>query len=1775
MNIMSNGSFLDGMNASNKQSELVKKLTSAWEQKNTKAARAGGVSLMALSLAACGGDDDTAFSQADIDAAKVSALTDASGTKHTTVDLAITSNDTAIANAVDTSSDDAAAITTAYRNAAAELGVTGTSTMTDAELITAIKTANDTAIANGVDLTTNDTAAINAAVVALGYSGVTTLAQLNTAYDALLNPTETTFALTTGVDTLAGSASADTFNAGLSGTTLTLNSLDTIDGKAGADVLNVSLNGSVTPGVIQNVETINATVSATSTLNLTNATGYTALNDVGSTAVGTFSNIESADVVLTVADNAVGSTFSYKAAALTGTSDTVNLTVSNVTAGTTELAGAIETVNLTSSSSANTIRFDTDATTLNILGSADLTLTAASTAMDKTTVVNAASATGDITLTHDNTTAAEAVTITGGSGADAITLTGTLTATDSVSGGVGNDTITFAADLADADTVDGGAGTDTLVGIRADVIALTTAANITNIEGLTLSDAHTAGTLTTATVQAGIDTVTLAAGSTGGTVTFEAGSKTLAMGTASAGALTVNDTGLATNDSLAITTSAAADSTNGQDLTVNGFESVSLSTNTASAKDIDNITINGDPDAAGVNTAATLTLTGAASLTHAAGGVVTVGGATAAGEIDASAMTGAYVQVAASIGASTIKGGAGADTLYGSAANATTITGGAGIDTIYGGTAVDNISGEAGNDILHGSGGADTINGGAGNDTFRMDDAQLLATATLDGGEGTDILLIEDLSAVADAQMTLVSSVETLTSAATGLSATLGAEAMEAGIATVTFAGTNATGVADTVTVAAAFTNDLTVNLDLLVLGGGGDDTNTFNAGASVSAVNFVASTATEITVAASAGDLALTGGTTANDKLTTVGGTFVAADLQDVTGVETFIVSDDATASFTISDSNATATQSLTIDGRAIVNTANTFTVVGTAENDGVIVVHGSAGADAITGTVTATLGDTIYGYGGADVITVAVDAMQTADVIDGGVGSDTLTISGTGTLVDADLTGVTNIEKFTHSGTSTLTTLGTQYMESGSAEITLGAVTNALNLDAITNDQILNLVAGTDTVDASSMTGALNVKLAEASLTTADTLTGGTGTADTLTVTYSGTANVSGDFDNVTGFEKIVAATNAAGGVALLDAMTTAASSLELDFTALTSTVATVDMALESNAGITLNTGGGDDVITMSISSVGDTISSGAGADGITTAIAQLTSADTVDGGAGTDTLTFSDAGAIADADFTNVSNIEALTLANGTNTIVLGAEYAGSGSVTITTDAGADSVTLGAGVSTAQTVALVAGNDTFVATGATGVITATITDANLDSNDTLTGGSASDILSITGSGTSITAANMANVTSFETIKVATNAAWDVLLNDANTVSGVITVDAALATSAAVTFSGKAENDGTVVYVGGGGIDTVIGTDTTATGDTIGGGAGADVITGGAGGDTITGGAGADVFTYLATADSTGTAKDSITDFTSGTDFLAITIDNSSDSGGATYDATVQTAQAGTSAVQANMSGAIGQTFFDTTNNTVIVNGNADNLITTLDYQIDVNAAATPANTIAAGDVRYTITAGSGNDTITVGAAADTVTAGAGADSITVTDTTDIRDTLIFAAGDSNATIGGSGNAGTLTGFDKVVGFGTGTTAALKDLLDLSGTGALATSVGNTDGTDSTLTIGGTVVGTHAIAADGEVIFNQMAADAADSAGAVAAAVQYLTKNDIGNAGMAVWFTGNGGDHATANSFIYQQHAATTGAVGGFSVIELTGIDIVGLETTASTLDLAAFIA
>jgi hypothetical protein len=59
MNMISTGAFQTEMDASNKQPTLAEKFAAVWEKKNAKTARAGGVSLMALSLAACGSDSTT------------------------------------------------------------------------------------------------------------------------------------------------------------------------------------------------------------------------------------------------------------------------------------------------------------------------------------------------------------------------------------------------------------------------------------------------------------------------------------------------------------------------------------------------------------------------------------------------------------------------------------------------------------------------------------------------------------------------------------------------------------------------------------------------------------------------------------------------------------------------------------------------------------------------------------------------------------------------------------------------------------------------------------------------------------------------------------------------------------------------------------------------------------------------------------------------------------------------------------------------------------------------------------------------------------------------------------------------------------------------------------------------------------------------------------------------------------------------------------------------------------------------------------------------------------------------------------------------------------------------------------------------------------------------------------------------------------------------------------------------------------------------------------
>jgi len=75
MNMISTSAFLPEMDASSSKGTVLKKLVRAWEKKNAKAVRAGGVSLMALSLAACGSSDDSTDTSSSGDTTTVTTTT--------------------------------------------------------------------------------------------------------------------------------------------------------------------------------------------------------------------------------------------------------------------------------------------------------------------------------------------------------------------------------------------------------------------------------------------------------------------------------------------------------------------------------------------------------------------------------------------------------------------------------------------------------------------------------------------------------------------------------------------------------------------------------------------------------------------------------------------------------------------------------------------------------------------------------------------------------------------------------------------------------------------------------------------------------------------------------------------------------------------------------------------------------------------------------------------------------------------------------------------------------------------------------------------------------------------------------------------------------------------------------------------------------------------------------------------------------------------------------------------------------------------------------------------------------------------------------------------------------------------------------------------------------------------------------------------------------------------------------------------------------------------
>jgi hypothetical protein len=699
MNMISTGAFLLETDASTKQNELVKKLTSAWEKKNSKKARAGGASLMALSLAACGGEDDTPFSAADVSAAEAAAataaLTGADGTVYASVDAAVTSNDAAVAEA-----------------AKAEVDIT-----------TDNQAAIDAAVA-AVDLTTDNATAIADAVSAATGGSFASIDALYSAYDSASNPAAVSLSLTTSADILSGTTSNDTFT----GTTATYAAGDVIADSSSTD--NDTFNITVTAnddldGSIVNVENINVLIDQFTNTDYTmSVSGVSAGSNVtfdvvkvGST-VSAISVSDMDSITLTTSDDILDIDIDTDAdvdlkivAGWTGTGDEIDITDTG--------AGAMDTLHVTSADDVDIV--------LDIAGNVDELLTVVS-AGDASIDVIAADAvnvtTADEALLVD-IDGAETLTISSAGTGAGSTVKSSITTADTldtinISGNGAATTLTVTAGQASVNTIN-------ISGDQTVQVEVSGADHDALAEKLTVVDSSTAGTsridFTAVSTSGALDTRGIGAdeielsadfGTAGETLTVASGQKFVISTTQNdAGTLTFTSAlASASTNTLTLEFDDNDDTTNTPALgtaTTIGFEDVVL-TNFATVNVVltDNALVTSGSNLTA--TGADIVATGAGTFTNATGDVIT------ADSFNGSDMTGkATLFITSALPSVTTGAGADAVNIEGARAAGYTITTGAGNDTIN----FNAISTAA------------TIDAGAGTDTVDFDSSVNLTSKTL------------------------------------------------------------------------------------------------------------------------------------------------------------------------------------------------------------------------------------------------------------------------------------------------------------------------------------------------------------------------------------------------------------------------------------------------------------------------------------------------------------------------------------------------------------------------------------------------------------------------------------------------------------------------------------------------------------------------------------------------------------------------------------------------------------------------------------------------------------------------------------------------------------------------------------------------------------------------------------------------------------------------------------------------------------------------------------
>jgi Ca2+-binding RTX toxin-like protein len=791
----------------------------------------------------------------------------------------------------------------------------------------------------------------------------------------------------------------------------------------------------------------------------------------------------------------------------------------------------------------------------------------------------------------------------------------------------------------------------------------------------------------------------------------------------------------------------------------------------------------------------------------------------------------------------------------------------------------------------------------------------------------------------------------------------------------------------------------------------------------------------------------------------------------------------------------------------------------VNAGDATGISTITTGAGNDSITG---GSANDVINSGGGNDTInagpgndSITIASLSSGDSIDGGTGTDSLTISSvvfTALPQSVTPSNISNVETIVLSSfgnganatlnlanVSTVSTLRIDALD------TSAAVTNNFNglPSTVTTISLQEALAAPSAAETNTITYAaapsalqLNVNRYMAAVTDITGLSAPLTINGVLTTANDGTART---------FES--------GAESSVGTMITDASRLTVQVNALT--------AVQSVAGNELTVGA---VTANFISSLN--VSSNTYADvsfgGLGTNISPNLSSVTLSAGANSTLLSDDIVNNTTDLATTvtlNVSDLGTLIVDTGVNGT--------TGFISLRNAAVAVSSTLGAQSAIDVDYILA---DSITSAGFTVGAASTVTLPTL-AVDNATKGIGNTTINV-GSGSAATIAFSASAANGGVAHAATPATiGSITVTGDGTANVTVPATAAPAGSATTTYgavsaSGMTNTLGKLNFVG-----TAASSPLNVTGgagaDTLIGGEGADTITGGRGRDSISGGDGtdgADVFVATIGDSNTTYGVDLFTTAFDINDAIRVTV-TSTDTSWVFAD-------------NAQTTAAIGGKDADTAtaNNFITITqgaslpaaANTPTAGTTTDYQFEFadNVAATAAIDRIAVNLTGTALA----DTLTTGPLADTISGGDGADVITGAGGADSitggngRDQFIVSAGSTLLAIGGTGNSGTITGFDTITDFELGSASANAESFDMSGvTEAVVANTTGTDGNNSTLTIGGAVVASHAIS-NGIITFDDAGTFATAlslATGAdLAAVVQYLQANDLGDAGATVAF-------------------------------------------------------